>query len=441
MSRASRWRDGEFASEVEGSLVQGPHPTLGPLIFMLIMFFGSALLWAYAAEIDEITRGDGRVIPSSQVQIVQNLEGGILKEIFVKEGQVVDTGDILLRIDDTGFAASYGELKANEYALMGRVARLTAQAESRALEFAPGLLAEAREVALSEEQLFQANESTLQSQIAILRVQADQRKQELAEVRGLIDKFKTSLDLAKEELDLTEPLVANGVVPKISMIRIKREVADLAGELKTTQLSMPRARSAVQEANRRIEEKFNAYRSQALTELSVAKAEMAQIMETLAAAKDRVVRTDVKSPVKGIIKQINVRTIGGVVSPGMELIEIVPVEDTLLVEAKVRPADIAFLRIDQKATVKLTAYDFSIYGGLTGHLERISADTITEEDGESFYKVIIRTEKNYLERAGEQLPIIPGMVASVDVLTGRKTVLDYLLKPILKTKQRALSER
>ena len=168
---------------------------------------------------------------------------------------------------------------------------------------------------------------------------------------------------------------------------------------------------------------------------------MAQIKETLAAAKDRVVRTDVRSPVKGIIKQINVRTIGGVVSPGMELIEIVPVEDTLLVEAKVRPADIAFLRIDQKATVKLTAYDFSIYGGLIGHLERISADTITEEDGESFYKVIIRTEKNYLERAGEQLPIIPGMVASVDVLTGRKTVLDYLLKPILKTKQRALSER
>ena len=187
MTKAASWRDSEFAGEVEGSLVQGPHPTIGPLLFMLIMFLASAFLWAYGAEIDEVTRGDGRVIPSSQIQIVQNLEGGILKEIFVNEGDEVAEGQVLLRIDDTGFAASYGELKANRYALTGRVARLTAQAESRPLEFPPELMAEARGVALSEEQLFQASESTLQSQIAILRIQADQRKQELAELRAQLD--------------------------------------------------------------------------------------------------------------------------------------------------------------------------------------------------------------------------------------------------------------
>lgn len=441
MTRADRWKDSEFASEVEGSLVEGPHPTLGPLLFLLLMLLLSVLLWAYAAEIDEVTRGEGRIIPSSQVQIVQNLEGGILKEIFVSEGQIVEAGTVLIRIDDTSFASSYGELKANQYALLGRTARLTAEAESRPLEFSPELMAEAREIALSEERLYQSSESTLQSQLAILRVQADQRKQEQAELQGKLDKFKTSLALAREELELTEPLAAKGVVAKIDLIRIKRQVADLAGELKTTRLAVPRARSAVQEANRRIEEKYNAYRTQALTELAVANAELARVEETLRAAKDRVSRTDVVSPVKGIVKQIKLRTIGGVVKPGMDLIEIVPVDDTLLVEAKIRPADIAFLRVDQKATVKLTAYDFSIYGGLEGRLERISADTITEEDGESFYKVIIRTDKNYLERNAEKLPIIPGMVASVDVLTGHKTVLDYLLKPILKTRERALSER
>lgn len=446
MSRVSRWEDSDFAGDVEASMVRGPHPTLGPLLFLLTMLFISAVLWAYGAEVDVVTRGEGRVIPSSKVHVVQNLEGGIVKEILVREGQVVDVDDVLVRIDDTGFASTYGEQKAKQYALQARVTRLTAQAEGvkdkdKGLQFPPELLAEARQVALSEERLYQANESELQSQISILRVQADQRSQELAELHGKLKQLDDNLKLAKEELELTEPLAEKGVVPKVDLIRVRRQVTELQGELNTTRLSVPRARAAVQEANRRVEEKFNAYRSQALTDLAQAKADLAQVDEALRASRDRVARTDVKSPVKGIVKTINVTTIGGVVRPGMDLIEIVPVEDTLLVEVKIRPADIGFLRLNQQATVKLTAYDFSIYGGLNGHLERISADTITDDQGESFYQITVRTDHNYLEHRGEHLPIIPGMVATVDVMTGHKTVLDYLLKPILKAKEQALSER
>ena len=441
MARRRDWHDAQFASDVESSMVQGPNPSLYTIFILIICLLVAAFFWAYAAEVDEVTRGEGRVIPSSKIQIVQNLEGGILKEVFVKEGATVREGEVLLRIDDTGVAASYGELRANRFALLGRVARLTAQAENKPLHFPPELTAEARDIASNEEQLFNASESALQSQISILRVQADQRKQEMAELRAKLDKLRTSLGLANEELELTEPLARSGIVPAIDLIRIKRQVADLAGEYRTTQLSVPRARSALQEANRRIEEKFNTRRTESLTELNQSRGELAQIEETIRAARDRVMRTDVVSPVNGIIKELKVRTVGGVIKPGMDLVEIVPVDDTLLVEARIRPADIAFLSLNQVATVKLTAYDFSIYGGLDGRLERISADTITDDEGESFYHVIIRTDQNYLERRGEKLPIIPGMVASVDVLTGRKTILDYLLKPILKARNKALSER
>ncbi len=441
MARRRDWHDAQFASDVESSMVQGPNPSLYTIFILIICLLVAAFFWAYAAEVDEVTRGEGRVIPSSKIQIVQNLEDGILKEVFVKEGATVREGEVLLRIDDTGVAASYGELRANRFALLGRVARLTAQAENKPLHFPPELTAEAGDIASNEEQLFNASESALQSQISILRVQADQRKQEMAELRAKLDKLRTSLGLANEELELTEPLARSGIVPAIDLIRIKRQVADLAGEYRTTQLSVPRARSALQEANRRIEEKFNTRRTESLTELNQSRGELAQIEETIRAARDRVMRTDVVSPVNGIIKELKVRTVGGVIKPGMDLVEIVPVDDTLLVEARIRPADIAFLSLNQVATVKLTAYDFSIYGGLDGRLERISADTITDDEGESFYHVIIRTDQNYLERRGEKLPIIPGMVASVDVLTGRKTILDYLLKPILKARNKALSER
>ena len=441
MASAEQWNDSDFAAEVTAARIQGPRVVAILLLFGVILFFAAAITWAWWAEIDEVTRGQGTVIPSSQVQVIQNLEGGILKEILVREGEMVEAGQILLRIDDTGFAASLGEQQAAYYSLMGQMARLTAEAEGGALEFPPELMAEARQLAVNERKLFNARRADLKSQLGILRQQVDQRRQELTELRGQLKQNRSSLVLLEEELQMTEPLVRNGVVPKINLLRLRREVNDLEGVIQSTILALPRAKSAVQEATRRIEERYLNSRSEALRELNAIKAEFAQVEQSILAARDRVVRTDLRSPVRGIVKQLNISTIGGVVMPGMNLMEVVPLDDTLLVEARILPADVAFLKPGQEATVKLTAYDFAIYGGLPATLERISADTILDERGDSYYQIIVRTDKSELVHQGKVLPIIPGMVASVDILTGRKTVLDYLLKPILKARDRALTER
>ncbi len=441
MPKNERWTDADFASDVTAARMQGPSGVAILLLFSVTLFFVAAITWAWWAEIDEVTRGQGTVIPSSQVQVIQNLEGGILKKILVKEGDMVEAGQILLRIDDTGFAASLGEQNAARYSLMGQMARLTAESEGGALEFPPELMAEARQLAVNERKLFNARRADLKSQLGILRKQVDQREQELTELRGQLKQNRSSLVLLEEELQMTEPLVQSGVVPKINLLRLRREVNDLEGLINGTLLALPRAKSAVQEATRRIEERYLNFRSEALRELNAIKAEFAQVEQSILAARDRVLRTDLRSPVRGIVKQLNISTIGGVVAPGMNLMEVVPLDDTLLVEARVLPADVAFLKPGQEATVKLTAYDFSIYGGLSARLERISADTIVDERGDSYYQIIVRTDKSELVHRGKVLPIIPGMVASVDILTGRKTVLDYLLKPILKARDRALTER
>ncbi|MCH8214392.1 MAG: HlyD family type I secretion periplasmic adaptor subunit [Proteobacteria bacterium] len=441
MASAEQWNDSDFAAEVTAARIQGPRGVAILLLFGVVLFFVAAITWAWWAEIDEVTRGQGTVIPSSQVQVIQNLEGGILKEILVREGEMVEAGQILLRIDDTGFAASLGEQQAAYYSLMGQMARLTAESEGGALEFPPELMAEARQLAVNERKLFNARRADLKSQLGILRQQVDQRRQELTELRGQLKQNRSSLVLLEEELQMTEPLVRNGVVPKINLLRLRREVNDLEGVIQSTILALPRAKSAVQEATRRIEERYLNSRSEALRELNAIKAEFAQVEQSILAARDRVVRTDLRSPVRGIVKQLNISTIGGVVMPGMNLMEVVPLDDTLLVEARILPADVAFLKPGQEATVKLTAYDFAIYGGLPATLERISADTILDERGDSYYQIIVRTDKSELVHQGKVLPIIPGMVASVDILTGRKTVLDYLLKPILKARDRALTER
>lgn len=441
MSKSENWNDTDFTSDVLAAQVQGPRPASKTLLYIVLLFFIAAFIWASLATVDEVTRGQGRVIPSSQVQIIQNLEGGILKEILVKEGEMVEKGQILLRIDDTGFAASYGEVKAKYYTLMGQIARLTAEAEDSSLEFPPELMAEAPNVAAREQDLYNARKAELQSQLEILRNQAGQRNQELAELAGKIKQAKASLKLIQEQFELTEPLVKKGVVPKIDMLRLRRERNDLRGELSLSQLAIPRAESSLQEANRRIEEKVLNFRSEARRELNAIKGEFSQVEQMILAAKDRVTRTEIRSSVKGIVKQLKIRTLGGVVKPGMDIVEIVPIDDTLLVEVQIPPKDVAFLKPGQEATVKLTAYDFSIYGGLPAKLERISADTITDDKGDSYFVIIVRTEKNHLVHKGEILPIIPGMVASVDTLTGEKTILDYLLKPILKARDRALRER
>ncbi|MCZ6638239.1 MAG: HlyD family type I secretion periplasmic adaptor subunit, partial [Alphaproteobacteria bacterium] len=254
-----------------------------------------------------------------------------------------------------------------------------------------------------------------------------------------------TVKLIEEEIEITKPLVDKAIVPRIEFIRLRRQLTEKEQALDGVRLARPRAQSARREANRRIEGRFLGFKAEAQKELAQREIELSTVREAIVAAKDRVQRTEVRSPVRGIVKQVKVSTIGGVVRPSMDLVEIVPLDDTLLVEARVRPQDIAFIRPKLKAIVKISAYDFAIYGGLSARVERISADAITESDrtgrAESYYKIIVRTDKNYLGTAGKPLPIIPGMVATVDILTGHKTVLDYLLKPVLRARNRALRER
>ncbi len=437
-----RHPDAEFAVGRRAAAFQGPRLFAHLLLIVVVAFFVVAVGWASWATVDEVTRGEGRVIPSRHVQVVQHLEGGIVAEILAREGAIVEQGDPLLRIENITAASDLRELRSRYHYLLAATARLRAEVSETAVAFAPELLAEARDVAESELELFNTRQEELESELEILRRQAEQREQELAELRHRIGQLERSHALAAEELRVTEPLARRQIVAKTDLLRLQREVNDLSGELEATRLAVPRVESALREANRRIEEAFLNFRTQALRELNTLRTELAAVRERITAGQDRVTRTEIRSPVRGTIKRALVNTVGGVIQPGADLVEIVPLEDTLLVEANVRPSDIAFLRPGLPAMVKVTAYDFSIYGGLDATVEDISADAIADERrGESFFRVRVRTDNNHLGTEAEPLPIIPGMTTQVDIMTGEKTVLDYLLKPILRAKERALRER
>ncbi|CZH40118.1 TPA: HlyD family type I secretion periplasmic adaptor subunit [Legionella pneumophila subsp. pneumophila] len=365
------------------------------ILWTSLLFFIVAIIWANYAILDEVTTGQGKVIPSSEVQVIQNLEGGIIQNIFVKEGQIVKKDQILMQIDNTRFMASYAEAEKKIDALEIEVIRLNAQISKTKPVF--------------PEKFTKSYPRLVQDQLSLY----ESRMREL-------NQLETALELAQKELNLTRPLLKGGSVSEVEVIRLERTVSEIKGNI----------------------EKF---KSEELDKLNKARTELFALIEANKADKDRLTRTTVRSPVYGIVKQIKMKTIGGVVQPGSDLLEIVPLDDTLLIEAKIRPSDIGFIHPGQKAMVKITAYDFSIYGGLDGVVEHISADTIVDEQTdkkeESYYIVKVRTEKNYLGTEKKTLPIIPGMQATVDILTGQKSVLQYLLKPIIKAKQSALRER
>ena len=411
------------------------------LLLAIVLFFIVFLVWSAHAPLDEVARGFGRVIPSSQIQVVQNLEGGILDEILIQEGDNVSRGQVLLRLDKVTFDSVLREKRSEYLDLLASVARLTAEVSGEGIRFSDLVRNEAPGLIQSEISFQKARKAQLESSIQILRRQAEQRQHEIAELESQLGHLKQSYALAQEEFGITAPMVEEGATSKVELLRLKRELSNLEGHISQATLAIPRAQMAYEEARRRIEEESERFRSQVLEELKEKNMHLAALAEIMPALEDRLGRTDVRSPVDGTVKQLRVTTLGGVVSPGMALVEIVPKEDNLLVAAKVLPADIAFIHPDQRATVKLTAYDFSIYGGLAGTVEHISADSILDEDGQSYYLIRVRTNQKSLQNGGRDLPIMPGMVAQVDILTGKKTVMDYLLKPLLKAKQSALRER
>jgi len=416
---------------------------LGWMVSLLVvLLIGGFLYWASVAALDEVTRGDGRVIPSQRVQVIQNLEGGIVSEILVRDGQIVARDDVLIRIANTSAEADLQGSRAQAAALRGAIARLDAEANERAEpEFPPDLLAESSEIVAAERRLMAARGEQMEASLAVLRDQAEQRSAEIRETEARIASLDRARNLAQSEFTIIEPLVRAGAASRLDLVRIQQRLNDIQGQLTASELALPRARTALAEVQKRMTERRATFRSEVRSELNQRNAQLASLSEKLQADRDRVTRTEVRSPVRGTIKELKVSTVGGVIRAGQDILEIVPLEDTLLVEAQLRPADIAFVRPGQPAIVKVTAYDFSIYGGLRAELEQISADTIQDERGERWFRVRLRTGKAHLGADDKPLPIIPGMTASVEILTGRKTVLDYLLKPILRARERALRER
>jgi adhesin transport system membrane fusion protein len=432
---------GQPLPEVSKALIEDAPRVVRLTIWILIGFVLFLILWAHYAKVDEVTRGEGKAIPSSKVQKIQNLEGGIVSQIFVHEGQVVQAGEQLMRLDPTRFQSNVGETEADRLAMYLRVERLSAEVEDRPLNIPEDVLAKAPGQASSEEALFHSRQQQLKDETDGLEQQLVQKQQELREFVSKQAQFRNSLGLLRQEIAMSEPLVAQGAMSQVELLRLKRGEVENRGELDATTLAIPRAEAAVKEVERKVAETRSRFRSDALKELNEARTELSKATATGKALEDRVSRPLVTSPVRGIVKQLLVNTIGGVIQPGSDLLEIVPLDDTLLVEARIRPQDIAFLRPGQHAMVKFTAYDYTIYGGLQADLEQIGADTVTDDDGNSFYLIKLRTRKSHLGTDDKPLLIIPGMIASVDIITGKKSILSYLLKPILRAKAEALRER
>lgn len=412
------------------------------LLVAIFIFFVVAIIWASLATIDETARGEGQVIPAGEVQVIQNLEGGIVEEFLAHDGDSVKKDQVILRLRNVGAAADFGTNQAKYFALLAAVTRLQAEVEGKpSIEFSPDVIKGAPQSVTEEMNTFRANQDKLQGQLLVLEQQLSQRKQEVSELTTRSGDLRSVISLSQQELSMIRPLVAKGSAPKVEIIQLERGIKEKQTELNGVLEAIPRAKSAIAEAEARIGEMKKSTIAAAQVDLAAKTAEMNTVKESLSALEDRKDRTEIKSPVNGTIKDLKINTVGGVVKPGDPIAEIVPVDDQLLVEAKIRPSDIARLRPDMPAMVKITAYDFTIYGGLKGKVVDISADTIKNDKGESFYRVRVRTDENTLKRKGEILPIIPGMVATVDIMTGEKTVMEYLMKPIMKTVQNSMNEK
>ncbi|MCD8492371.1 MAG: HlyD family type I secretion periplasmic adaptor subunit [Geovibrio sp.] len=412
----------------------------------LILYVITALIivlftWAYFTELDELTRGIGKVIPSRQVQVIQNLEGGIVKELRVKEGQFVKTGEVLVVIDDAGAGSSYQEGRAKLGELKARAVRLKAEAGIAGFVIDEEAKTNYPQLIMEEQRLYETNTARRNSEKEVFVQRFKQRQVELANARQRLKNLHTSKGMIQREIELMDPLFKKGLVSELEFIQLRQKELDNRKEIDETVKNIESLEHQVIEARNAIGEIEGRQKSEAQTELNKVIAEIEQISNSQVAIEDRVKRTMVRSPVDGTVKQLFINTVGGIAKPGMDIIEIVPNDDKLLVEAKIKPSDIAFVYPGQNAVVKLTAYDFAIYGGLEGKVIHVSADTITDEKDEEYYLVRIETDTNYLGTEDNKKDIMVGMTVQADIITGKKTIIQYIMKPILRAKYNALRER
>ncbi|WP_311567466.1 HlyD family type I secretion periplasmic adaptor subunit [Photobacterium arenosum] len=445
----------DFVDDKTAALLLNTPSSARLILWVIVIFFIVAGVWASRAQLEQVTTGSGKVIPSSQLQVVQNLEGGIVKALMVKEGEQVQKDQPLLMIDDTRFQSDFNE-RAQELAsaqadairldaLLDNVTvnqtKKTVSVSRPPLVFPDTFLSTYPDLVNRQQAEYSDNLSNIESQLAVATQQLQQKQQELIEARSRLSGQRQGYNLASREYNITKPLADEGVVPEIELLKLQRQLNDTRKEMRSTELQIPVIEAAIREAEFKRLDVALKFRSDIQADLNQATARRDALNQSSIGLEDKVHRTLVRSPVNGTVQTLYFNTIGGVIQPGMDIVAIVPTEDNLVIEAKVLPQDIGFLRPGLKAMIKFSAYDYTVYGGLEGTLEQISADTIQDEEGNSFYQVKIRTETNNLaDNSGEQLPIIPGMTASADIITGKRTVLQYLLNPILKARNSALRE-
>lgn len=418
-------------------------PLRGSLLLLVILTcLAVAGIWAHLTELDDVVRADGRIVPSGDIQLIEATEPGILQALHVREGQVVDAGALLMEFDATQVDSELSQEQQRAFGLMARAQRLQAEIDGADLVFKAILIQGAPDVVRSETALYQGRQAELTAEIAILERQRQQRQQEYEE--GLVDQVMATETLAvlAEERAMMAPLVEQRMEPATTLLALRRSEAEWKGRKVRAEAVITRLQSGLDEVDDRIRSTRSRFRSAALTDLALVTAELAALQPALPALRDRADRAQVRTPVRGVVNRIHRSTIGGLARSGEELIEIVPLDDSLLVEAYVRPEDIGFLHAGQRVKVKITAYDFARYGGLQGEIIRIGANTITrsERNDEEVFVVEIRTENTMLDAGGVAVEIIPGMIAEVDILSGRKTILEYLIQPVLKIKDQALRE-
>lgn len=396
------------------------------------------ILWAAFAPLDEIARGEGKVVPSQQLQTIQSLDGGLVTDILVREGQIINEGDTILKVDATRFSANLAESKSQYFALSAEVERLSALIQQRQPQFPAELATEAPDRLQHELYSYQTSKAELDELIAMQYQQQQQKQQDLNEAIAAQKQYEQTLELTEQELAVTRPLLSTGAVSNIDILRLERAVATAQGEANRSRAVVAKARSSVLEAENKLSEirlnMFNKWQMQ----LSESRAKLAALTESLTGLSDKVVRSEVKSPISGTVQRLHINTVGGVLTPGKDIVDIVPLNDLLVIEAKLSPKDIAFVKLDQPAIIKFTAYDFSIFGALHANVSHISADTITDEKDNTFYVVRLTTKSRFRDGS---LSILPGMTVQVDILTGKKTVLSYIFKPITRATSNAMTER
>lgn len=429
----------DWASDADWARMQQDPIRARLFIYTVLLAFAALLVWAYFAPIDEVTRGTGRVIPSSQLQKVQSFDGGVVQEILIREGQLVEAGQVLMRIDPTRYVATYRENRAQSLALQARAERLRALVTGTPFEPDEALRTEAPRIVAQEREVYESRREELHEQENILRDRLRQREEELNEAIARRDTAQREANMASRELNLTRPLLASGAVSEVEILRLEREVSRATGERNQGNAAVARLEAGVEEAQNQLRELGTERRSEWRNDLAQTIGDLIALDESSAGLEDRVRLAEVRSPVDGVVQRLGINTLGGVVQPGQDVVDIIPSDDQLLVEARIAPQDIAFLRPGQPATIKLTAYDFTIYGGIEAELDHISADTITDENDNTYYLVRVRTREG--ENLDSQIQAIPGMTAQVDIMTGKRTVMQFMLKPVLRAWSNSMGER